>query len=69
MDASHWYKPDPKPLEEWAKGELKKCSEWRESHPLHHQMHGSGREFELASSDPPRHVAMVGLGWRWRDDV
>ena len=24
VDASHWYKPDPKPLEKWAKGELKK---------------------------------------------
>jgi hypothetical protein len=23
-DKSHWYKPNPKPLEEWAKGELKK---------------------------------------------
>jgi hypothetical protein len=23
-DASHWYKPNPKPLEKWAKGELKK---------------------------------------------
>jgi hypothetical protein len=24
VDASHWYKPNPKPLEKWAKGELKK---------------------------------------------
>ena len=24
LDASHWYKPNPKPLEKWAKGELKK---------------------------------------------
>jgi hypothetical protein len=24
VDASHWYKPDPKPLEKWAKGELKR---------------------------------------------
>lgn len=24
VDASHWYKPDPAPLEKWAKGELKK---------------------------------------------
>jgi len=24
IDASHWYKPNPKPLEKWAKGELKK---------------------------------------------
>ena len=24
IDASHWYKPHPKPLEKWAKGELKK---------------------------------------------
>lgn len=23
-DKSHWYKPNPKPLEKWAKGELKK---------------------------------------------
>jgi hypothetical protein len=23
-DRSHWYKPNPKPLEKWAKGELKK---------------------------------------------
>ena len=26
VDASHWYKPNPKPLEKWAKGELKKES-------------------------------------------
>ena len=24
VDASHWYKRDPKPLEKWAKGELKR---------------------------------------------
>ena len=24
VDASHWYKPNPKPLEKWAKGEMKK---------------------------------------------
>lgn len=24
IDKSHWYKPSPKPLEKWAKGELKK---------------------------------------------
>ena len=24
VDASHWYKPNPKPLEKWAKGELKR---------------------------------------------
>ena len=24
VDASHWYKPNPKPVEKWAKGELKK---------------------------------------------
>lgn len=24
VDASHWYKPNPKPLEKWGKGELKK---------------------------------------------
>ena len=24
VDAPHWYKPNPKPLEKWAKGELKK---------------------------------------------
>jgi len=24
VDASHWYKPNPKPLEKWAKGDLKK---------------------------------------------
>ncbi len=24
VDATHWYKPNPKPLEKWAKGELKK---------------------------------------------
>jgi hypothetical protein len=24
VDASHWYKSNPKPLEKWAKGELKK---------------------------------------------
>ncbi len=24
IDKSHWYKPNPKPLEKWAKGELKK---------------------------------------------
>ena len=24
VDASHWYKPNPMPLEKWAKGELKK---------------------------------------------
>ena len=24
VDSSHWYKPNPKPLEKWAKGELKK---------------------------------------------
>jgi hypothetical protein len=24
VDASHWYKPNPKPLEKWAKGEQKK---------------------------------------------
>ncbi len=24
IDASHWYKPNPKPVEKWAKGELKK---------------------------------------------
>ena len=24
IDASHWYKPNPKPLEKWAKGGLKK---------------------------------------------
>jgi len=24
VDASHWYKPNPKPQEKWAKGELKK---------------------------------------------
>ena len=24
IDASHWYKPNPKPLEKWAKGEMKK---------------------------------------------
>lgn len=24
IDRSHWYKPNPKPLEKWAKGELKK---------------------------------------------
>jgi hypothetical protein len=24
VDASHWYKPNPKPMEKWAKGELKK---------------------------------------------
>jgi hypothetical protein len=24
VDASHWYKPNPKPLEKWARGELKK---------------------------------------------
>ena len=24
IDRSHWYKPSPKPLEKWAKGELKK---------------------------------------------
>jgi len=24
VDASHWYKPNPKPLEKWANGELKK---------------------------------------------
>ena len=24
LDASHWYKPNPKPLEKWAKGELKR---------------------------------------------
>ena len=23
-DAAHWYKPNPKPLEKWGKGELKK---------------------------------------------
>ena len=24
VDAPHWYKPNPKPLEKWAKGELKR---------------------------------------------
>ena len=24
VDRSHWYKPNPKPLEKWGKGELKK---------------------------------------------
>ena len=24
IDKSHWYRPNPKPLEKWAKGELKK---------------------------------------------
>jgi hypothetical protein len=24
VDKSHWYKPNPKPVEYWAKGELKK---------------------------------------------
>lgn len=24
-DKSHWYKPNPKPLEKWARGELKKA--------------------------------------------
>ena len=24
VDASHWYKPNPKPLEKWARGEWKK---------------------------------------------
>ncbi len=24
VDASNWYKPNPKPLEKWAKGEMKK---------------------------------------------
>ena len=24
VDSSHWYKPNPKPVEKWAKGELKK---------------------------------------------
>jgi hypothetical protein len=24
VDSSHWYKPNPKPLEKWGKGELKK---------------------------------------------
>jgi hypothetical protein len=24
VDASHWYKPNPKPVEKWAKGELKR---------------------------------------------
>jgi len=24
VDSSHWYKPNPKPLEKWAKGEMKK---------------------------------------------
>ena len=24
VDASHWYKPNPKPVEKWAKGGLKK---------------------------------------------
>jgi hypothetical protein len=24
VDSSHWYKPNPKPLEKWAKGEIKK---------------------------------------------
>lgn len=24
VDAPHWYKPNPQPLEKWAKGELKK---------------------------------------------
>jgi hypothetical protein len=23
-DSAHWYKPNPKPLENWGKGELKK---------------------------------------------
>ena len=26
-DKSHWYKPNPRPLEKWAKGELKKSEE------------------------------------------
>ena len=24
MDSSHWYKPNPKPLEKWAKGKMKR---------------------------------------------
>jgi hypothetical protein len=24
LDSPHWYKPNPKPVEKWARGELKK---------------------------------------------